>query len=266
MDVGNIFKWVVSASLILGAYGCSSTADKNNPDTWSPNKIYSEARDEFSSGNFDKALALYEKLEGRAAGTPLAQQAKLEQAYTHYKNNEPAKATTVLDDFLKQHPASPALDYALYLKGLVNFEAQLGWLGNLSRQDLSERDQRASKESFSAFSELVKRYPDSKYSSDARARMNYIVNAIAQYEVNIARYYYERGAYVAAVNRAQNALVDYSDAPALEEAVFILYQSYDKLNLTQLRDDTKRVMQENFPESAYIKNGFKAKRSFWKLW
>ena len=252
------------ATALLAA--CSSTPDDRTA-TWSPNKIYAEAKDEVSSGAYDKAIPLFEKLEGRAAGTPLAQQAQLEKAYAHYKAGEQAQAMATLDRFMKLHPASPAIDYALYLKGIVNFNDNLGMFSFLSRQDLSERDQKAAKESFEAFKELAARYPDSRYTPDARARMTYIVNSLAQYEVHVARYYFQRGAYVAAINRAQSALNDYQDVPALEEALFIMVRSYDALGLDQLRDDSRRVMERNYPKSEYLTRGFKsAQDPWWRFW
>ena len=247
--------------------GCSSLKDDDKTASWSPNRIYSEAKDEMNSGSYDKAIPLYEKLEGRAAGTPLAQQAQLERAYAYYKQNEQAQALSTLDRFIKLHPASPAMDYALYLKGIVNFNDNLGMFSFLTRQDLSERDQKAAKESFEAFRELVARFPDSKYTPDARARMTYIVNSLAKYEVHVARYYYSRGAYVAAINRAQNALADYRDVPALEEALFILMRSYDSLGMAQLRDDTRRVLEKNYPQSTYLSgNGPGVSKPWWQVW
>lgn len=254
----------LAAALMLGA--CSSTPEDKTAG-WSPTKLYDEAKDELNSGAYDKAVQLFEKLEGRAAGTPLAQQAQLDRAYAHYKAGEQAQALAVLDRFIKLHPASPALDYALYLKGIVNFNDDLGAFSFLSRQDLSERDQKAAKESFESFRELASRFPDSRYTPDARARMTYIVNSLAKNEVHIARYYYKRGAYVAAINRAQTAVADYRDVPALEEALFILVKSYDALGLTQLRDDARRVLQKNYPNSAYLADGFRyGENPWWKLW
>jgi outer membrane protein assembly factor BamD len=254
----------ICAAGLLAA--CTSTPDDKTA-SWSPNKIYAEAKDELKSGAYDKAIPLLEKLEGRAAGTPLAQQAQLDKAYAQHKAGEQAQALSTLDRFIKLHPSSPAVDYALYLKGIVNFNDDLGMFAALSRQDLSERDQKAAKESFEAFKELVTRFPDSRYTPDARARMTYIVNSLAQYEVHVARYYYSRGAYVAAINRAQNALTDYQDVPALEEALFILVRSYDALGMPQLRDDTRRVMEKTYPKSEYLTRGFKSKQDpWWKLW
>jgi len=246
--------------------GCSSTPEDKTAD-WSPNRIYAEARDEINSGAYDKAIPLLEKLEGRAAGTPLAQQAQLEKAFAYYKANDQAQAIATIDRFVKLHPSSPALDYALYLKGLVNFNDNLGLFSSISRQDLSERDQKAAKESFEAFKELVTRYPDSRYTPDARSRMTYIVNSLAQYEVHVARYYLSRGAHVAAINRAQTALTEYQGVPALEEALFILVRSYDALGMTQLRDDSRRVLEKNYPRSEYLTQGFKSRQDpWWKIW
>ncbi|MFO1231818.1 Beta-barrel assembly machine subunit BamD [Paenacidovorax caeni] len=254
---------LLAAGLIAG---CSST-NEDKTANWSPDRIYSEAREEMTGGAYDKAVPLLEKLEGRAAGTPLAQQAQLDKAYAQFKAGEKAQAIATLDRFLKLHPASPAADYALYLRGLVNFNDNLGMFSWLSRQDLSERDQKAAKDSFESFRELTTRFPDSRYAPDARQRMTYIVNALAQYEVHVARYYYERGAYVAAVGRAQQAIADYQNVPATEEALYILIRSYDALGMAQLRDDAQRVMNASYPDSSYLKGGFKARENpWWKFW
>ncbi|MEW6693432.1 Outer membrane protein assembly factor BamD [Tepidimonas thermarum] len=247
--------------------GCASGPEKDVTAGWSPNKLYAEAMDERNAGNYDKAIQLFEKLEGRAAGTPLAQQAQLEKAYAHYKNGEQAQAIATLDRFIKLHPASPALDYALYLKGLVNFNDNLGLFGFISQQDLSERDQKAAKDSFEAFKELVERFPDSRYAPDARQRMTYIVNALAQYEVHVARYYYRRGAYVAAINRAQTALQDYQNVPAAEEALYILMKSYEALDMADQARDARRVLEANFPASGFLTHGLRRDSGpWWKLW
>ena len=244
--------------------GCSSTQEDPTAN-WSPERIYTEAKDELNMGGYDKAVPLFEKLEGRAAGTSLAQQAQLDKAYAQYKAGEKAQALGTLDRFTKLHPASPAYDYALYMKGIINFNDNLGLFSWLSRQDLSERDQKAAKDSYEAFQELTERFPASRYAPDARQRMTYIVNSLAQYEVHVARYYYERGAYVAAIARAQAALADYQGVPASEEALKILVSSYDKLGMHDLRDDARRVLEQNF-STASTEGAAPRKRSWWKLW
>lgn len=255
--------WAVMATTAFLA-ACSSTPEDRTAN-WSPDQLYNEARSEVNSANYTKAIPIFERLEGRAAGTPLAQQAQIEKAYAQYRDGEPAQAVATLDRFIMLHPTSPALDYALYLKGIINFNDEIGLFSWLQRQDLSERDQRAAKESFESFKELVERYPDSRYAGDAHQRMVYIVNALAAYEVHVARYYYSRGAYVAAINRAQLAIQDYQDAPALADALQIIENSYDKLGMIELRDDTRRVIQASFPQSE--NNAAAAKSSsWWKFW
>ncbi len=264
LSMGSLPLAMLAAALLH--VGCASV-EADPTAGWSPNRIYSEAKDEMAAGSFDKAATLLEKLEGRAAGTPLAQQAQLDRAYARYKGNETAEALSTLERFMKLHPASPALDYALYLKGIINFNDDLGLFSSFSNQDLSERDQRASKESFEAFRELATRFPESKYTADARLRMTYIVNSLAQYEVHVARYYFGRGAYLAAINRAQSAVNDYRGVPAAEEAMFIILKSYEALGLKELRDDTQRVLEKNYPKSAYWGKAEKTTaNSGWRLW
>jgi outer membrane protein assembly factor BamD len=246
--------------------GC---ADSNYDPTkdWSVDKLYNEAKDEMAAGGYDKAIGMYEKLEGRAAGTPLAQQAQLDKAWAQFKTNEPVQAIATLDRFIKLHPASPALDYALYLKGLVNFNDNLGLFSSLAQQDLAERDPKQAKESFEAFRELVVRFPNSKYAEDGRLRMAFIKNSLARSDVHVARFYYKRGAYVAAINRAQATVQEYRDVPAVEEALFIMVQSYDKLGLNQLRDDTKRVLESTYPNTPFLyPERASTKKPWWKPW
>ena len=265
MKLSTVNAWALASGIALLS-GCASVNEDKTAD-WSPNRIYAEAKEELRGGTLDKAISLFEKLEGRAAGTPLAQQAQLEKAYAQYKNSDQAQALATLDRFIRLHPASPALDYALYLRGLVNFNDNLGLFSFLTRQDLSERDQKAAKESFESFKDLVTRFPDSKYAEDARARMVYIVNSLAQYEVHVARYYFSRGAYVAAISRAQVALTDYQDVPANEEALYILHRSYQAMGMDKLAADARRVLERTYPASSFLTQGFRAKQEpWWKLW
>ena len=257
---------LLALSLTLGA--CSSTP-KDITAGWSPERIYSEARDEVNAGAWDKAIGLFEKLEGRAAGTPLAQQAQVEKAFAQYRNGDKPQALATLDRFIRLHPASPGVDYALYLKGLVNFNDNTGLFSFITSQDLSERDQKAAKDAYESFKELTSRFPDSKYTPDARQRMVYIVNSLAAYEVHVARYYASRGAHVAAVNRAQQAIADYQGVPAVEEALAILVSSYDAMDMPQLRDDAQRILEKNYPNSRFLKANqeqLKTKSSWWKIW
>ena len=251
----------------LALLSACDTTPRDETARWTPERLYSEAKDEASSGNYEKAVKLYERLEGRAAGSMLAQQAQIERAYYLWKSGEKAQALSTLERFIKLHPTSPALDYALYLQGLVNFNDNLGFLGNLASQNLSERDQQASRDSYQSFRTLTEQFPQSSYAEDARVRMNYIVNSLAAYEVHVARYYLRRGAYVAAANRAQQAVQEFQRSPSTEEALVILAQSYDRLGLTELRDDAERVLKTNFPNSTITTDTFgRRKAPWWRLW
>ena len=149
-----------------------STADPPDPTLgWTPERLYAEAKDELGSGNWDAAIKLLQKLEARYPFGLWAQQAQLDIAWAHFKDGERAQSLAAIDRFMKLHPNHPSLDYALYLKGLVNFNEQQGLLATLGSQDLSERDQAAARESFDAFREMATRFPESKYTPDATARM-----------------------------------------------------------------------------------------------
>lgn len=256
----------MSAIVAAVLAGCGTTADEESRN-WSPERLYSEAKEEQSAGNYDAAVKLYDRLEGRAAGSVLSQQAQIERAYVQWKNGEKAQALAGLERFIRLHPTSPAIDYAWYLQGLINFNDNLGMFGSLLAQDLAERDQQAARDAYQSFRTLVEQFPQSTYADDARLRMNYIVNALASYEVHVARYYYRRGAYVAAANRAQQTVQEFQQAPATEEALYIMAMSYDRLGLTALRDDAERVLRQNYPNTALPKQGLGGgQRSWWRLW
>ena len=232
-----------------------SFIDKHDPTAgYSAEKLYREAKEALDSGQYDLAIKRYETLEARFPYGRYSQQGQLEIAYAYYKQNEQASAVAATERFVKLHPNHPNVDYAYYLKGLVYFNEDLGLLGKISRQDRTERDPKAARESFDAFKELVQRYPESKYTPDALARMKYLVNALASHEVHVARYYMRRGAYVAASNRAQYALRNYPQAPAQEDALLIMIQAYDVLGMSELRNDAERVLRKNFPDSAQLKS------------
>ncbi len=251
---------VAILALVLVA-GCATNFDETKD--WGPERIYSAARDELDGKNYQKAIGYYEKLESRYPYGRYAQMAQLESAYAYWKDNEIAQALAASDRFIKMHPEHPNVDYAYYLKGRINFNDDLGILGYLNAKDMTERDPRAAQDAFDAFRELVTRFPQSPYAADARARMNYLVNALAAAEVNVAEYYLRRGAYVAAVNRAQYALTNYPRAPAIERALSVLVSAYDQMGLQDLRDDARRTLTANFPQS---KVALGQRGKWWKFW
>jgi outer membrane protein assembly factor BamD len=169
------------------------------------------------------------------------------------------------DRFIKLYPEHPSVDYAHYLKGLINFNEDLGIFGGLANQDMSERDPRAAIESFESFRELVERFPDSRYASDAYLRMRYLLNALANNEVRVAEYYLRRRAYVAAVNRAQYVLANYAKTPAVEQALIVMVKAYDSMGLTELRDDADRLLKLNYPDTAYSLAS-RHQKKWWQFW
>lgn len=259
------FLFALLPSFLLG--GCGLLPDQaDETSNWTAQKLYTEAKEAMNDGAYDKAIKFFEKLEAKYPYGRYAQQAQLEVAYAYFKQQETASAVSACDRFIRLHPNHPNVDYAYYLKGLANFGEDLGLLGQLSMQDLSERDPKASKESFDAFKELATKFPASKYTPDATARMNYLVNNLAAHQVHVAGYYFRRGAYIAAINRAQASLKSYPGAPANEEALFLIIRAYDALGMKDLRDDTERVMRKNFPNSEFFARGLYRAEPWWKLW
>lgn len=262
-------KKFAAMALALSLSACSLLQVEQVDETkgWSASKLYSEARDELSSGNYEKAVTYFEKLESRYPFGTYAQQAQMEIAYAHYKAGDQAQALAAVERFIKLHPDHPNVDYMYYLRGLINFNDRVSLFDFIAHQDLTERDPKALHDAFDSFKLLVERFPNSIYAKDAAERLNYLVDAMAQHEVHVADYYFRRGAYVAAANRAQNVVRDYRQAPAVEEALAVMMHSYDALGMTQLRDDARRVLLKNFPNSEFLQGvGRKKKDPWWKIW
>ncbi len=258
-------RWLAALALAVALASCGLLPEvQDETASWSADKLYATAHDALGQGNYPRAVKLFEQLEARFPYGRYAQQAILESAYANYRAGETAAAVAAADRFIRTYPNHPNVDYAYYLKGLVYFREDQGILGYVYELDLSEREPKAMRESFAAFRELVTKFPDSRYTPDSNDRMRYLTNALALYEVKVARYYYNRGAYVAAVNRAQTAITTYPRTPATEDALEVLVQSYDKLELPILRDDAQRILKQTFPQSKYVTGV--SDRPWWKLW
>jgi outer membrane protein assembly factor BamD len=262
--MSKICRVAIALLIVSGVMGCSWLPEVKEETTgWSAERLYTEAHDAMVSGNYTRAVKLFDTLEGRFPYGRYAQQAILEGAYANFRQGETAPALAACDRFIRTYPNHPNVDYAYYLKGLVNFREDQGLFGYIVEQDLSERDPKMTKEAFAAYREIATRFPDSKYAADSLERMRYLTNALAGYEVHVARYYYNRGAYVAAVNRAQATLTNYPKTPANEDALIVLVNSYDKLQMPQLRDDAQRILKETFPNG---KNSAVRVRPWWQFW
>src|SRR3954469_18492378 len=247
-------------SALLGGCGLS---DYDETASWSAQKLYTEAKNELSNRNWQQAIKFYEKLEARFPFGRFAQQAQIELAYAHFKDNDAPGAVAAADRFIKLHPNHPSVDYAFYLKGIIWFNEDQGLLAKFTDVDPTERDPKAARDSFDAFKELAQRFPDSKYTPDGLQRMSWLVNALASHEVHVAHFYLLRGANVAAVNRAQYAMTSYPQTPAVEDALYIVVQAYEAMGMKDLRADAERVMRKNFPDSRYFQGGKLAQKKAW---
>jgi outer membrane protein assembly factor BamD len=256
---------LISALLVSLMAGCSSLNNEKQDETlgWTAEKMFSEAKSEQGSRNYEASNQLLEKLEARYPYGRFASQAQLEMAYNYYKDQEPALALAAIDRFVKQNPSHPSVDYAYYLKGLVTFNESQGFMSNISKQDMSERDPKAAKESFNSFRDLTQRFPESKYAKDATIRMGYLIGAMATYELHVGRYYFQRGAYLAAANRGRALIDSFANTKQVEGALGLMIQSYDRLGLTDLSADTKRVLLKNYPESTADKEFFDPDAYWW---
>lgn len=242
--------------------GCATNLQDETRD-WAAEKFYSEAKAYQDSRVYEQSTKLFETLQSRYPYSRYAQIADLDIAYNQLRDNEQLLAVAAIERFMKGNPASPYLDYAYYLQGLAHFNDAQGFLSVIAAQDMSERDARSMRVSFESFQTLVKRFPDSRYVVDATRRMNYLIGAMAMHEVHIARYYYKRGAYLAAANRAKLALETYPQTVQIEHALALMVLAYDKLGMADLRDDARRVLDKNFPASRAVNEDSMIDRYWW---
>jgi outer membrane protein assembly factor BamD len=235
-------------ALGLALAGCGAFGEK--PDAtrdWPVQRLYGEAKAALDAGDYETAIDYYEKLESRYPFGRYAQQAQIDIAYAYWKNEDNASAIAAAERFVKLHPRHPSVDYAYYLKGLVNFEQGRNFVDRIIPRDMSQRDPGAVRQAFDDFSELVRRFPESKYAEDSRQRMVYLKNLLAQHEVHVADYYMRRGAYVAAANRARFVVENYQRAPVIPDALVIMAKAYRLMDLDDLSADTLRVLRLNYP-------------------
>jgi outer membrane protein assembly factor BamD len=214
---------------------------------WTAEKFLAEAKKTLDSGNYDKAIKLYEALEARYPFGDFSAQTQIDIAYAYYKNGDPDNAIAAAERFIKINPRNPSVDYAYYLKGLVNYNRGIGFLDRFLPSDTSQRDPGNARDAYENFSELVRRFPTSKYVADAHLRMTALKNNLAMHEIHVARYYMKRKAYIAAVNRASTVLEKYDRTPAVPYALLILQEAYTRLEKPDSAKDMARVYEQNYP-------------------
>jgi outer membrane protein assembly factor BamD len=225
----------------------SSSSDEDEYAGWTAEKFSTQAKAAVDAGSYEKAIKLYEALESRYPFGEDSAQTQLDIAYAYYKNNDPDSAIAAADRFIKMNPRSPAVDYAYYLKGLVNYNRGIGFIDRFLPTDTSQRDPGTAHDALMNFEELIRRFPQSKYVPDARLRIIALKNNLAMYEVHVARYYMKRKAYVAAVDRASTVIEKYQRTTAVPYALQVLQEAYTKLEMADLAQDTAQVYQLNYP-------------------
>lgn len=246
---------VAASSLICISImsGCASI-DEDETKDWSPQRFYVEAKEHMAAGQYDTAIKHFETLEARFPYGRYAEQAQLEVAYAYFKHEEPELAIAAAERFIRLHPAHPHVAYAYYFKGIVYFNEKRNFFTMLfgTTTDASHRNPRAIKNAYNSFLELVERFPETRYAKEARKNLAYLFDAQANYEISVAKFYYKKEAYVATVNRCKVVLKKYQRSPAVEDALGLQMLAYGKMGLTELENDTLRLLQGNFPDSKYV--------------
>jgi outer membrane protein assembly factor BamD len=254
----------VLLAMLAAVSGCQSRGKaKDQLSRASVETLYKDARKALDNNDYDTAVRQYEALTARYPFTDQARQARIDLIYVYYRKGEKESATDAADQFLRENPTHPRVDYAWYMKGLIDFEhtpwAVERWLG----VDMAKRPPDSLLSSITAFTTVVRQYPKSEYAYDAQRRLIYLRNRLAEYEINVARYYVKRGAYLAAAQRAQRTIEQYDGAPAVQEALAIQIECYQRLGLKDLQANVEQVYQANFPEGA---QQAKLKRGWWRFW
>lgn len=252
---------LIAAALLLG--GCSKNRELLEDDRQAA-ELYESAHSSLAARDYGQAIILYKQLRNRFPFGRYAEQGQLDLAYAYHKAGEPENVSATVDRFIRTYPTHPNVDYAYYLRGLTYYEQNIGFLSRLFPERIASRDQSQSRQSFDGFSELLRRYPQSRYAPDARQRMVFLRNNLAQYELAVAEYYMRRKAYIAAISRAKYVLETYPNTISTSDALAVMADAYDKLELAELSLDAKAVLELNDPTHPYITGKRRDGRGFFR--
>lgn len=262
------FRALSIALLLAILAACSGSAEKAETETLPVDQLYSEAKTSLDNGNYERAIRYYKRLSSRFPFGDYAEQAQLDLAFAQYKRTQYDDAVSTINRFIKTYPAHPKIDYAFYLRGLVNFDRNRSYIDRVIPSQAGNRDTESARLAFNDFGEMLRRYPQSRYAADARQRMVFLRNDLANYELTVARYYYRRAAYVGSVNRAKYIVENYQQAAQVPDALALMVQGYEALGEPELAADTKRILALNAPDHPLLTGVTEeSKRSFWsRLW
>ena len=250
-------------ALGLGLSGCKNRDGVEGPMT-DPQVVYERAHRAMIQADYPMAIRVYEALMARYPFAAETRQSRLDVIYAYYRAGESESAIDAADTFIRENPTHPRIDYAWYIKGLTDFERMPNFMERWFRVDLDKRPPSMARRSFTAFLTVVEQYPNSDYAHDSRRRMVYLRNRLAEYEIEVARYYMSRGAYVAAAQRAKVLIEDYDGAPAVREALEVMIESYEQMDLEELAAQTRTMYRANFEGEAGERKG--SKKKWWKPW
>jgi outer membrane protein assembly factor BamD len=244
-------------------FGMDGSKKLAETETMDVGPLYDLAKQNLDKENYDKAEKIYTRLIARFPYGPLSEQSQIDLAFAQHKLSKPEEATSTITRFIKTYPTNPNIDYAYYLKALINFDRENRWLAKVARLDVSARDLGAAAQSYNDFNEVIRRFPASKYAEESRQRMIYLRNRLALHDLTVGLYYYDRDAYVSAIGRAKYVLETYPQSEFEDDAVALLAISYKALGQEVLSQDAKRVLEQNYPEHAYLKGQWPNRRSQW---
>lgn len=253
----------IVAPVLLALLAACGDTRVDATETLPVDELYAEAKQSLQASNYERAARYYRRLIARFPFGRFTEQAELELAFAFYKGGDSEEALSTTNRFIRTYPTHPHIDYAYYLRGLINFNREYGVLERYIQQDATRRDLANARQSFQDFSELIQRFPNSRYAVDSRQRMIHLRNGLAQAELNVASYYLRRRAYIAAQTRAKFLLETYPQTPQTGDALAIMSESYRQLGQAKLAEDTEAVLRLNFPQHPYLDGGWPAKRSVW---
>lgn len=251
--------WPLLCLVLLA--GCASNPE-DRPELTEADQ-YRQAHKSLEDKNYLTAIDELKELQARFPYGDYAEQGQLDLIYANYLSVDYPSTVVAAQRFIRNYPADPHLDYALYLNGLANFNMEKGLFDNLVSSDKSSKDLDSAKDAFKSFKQLVTRFPNSPYAADARSRMVHIRNQLARQELHVARYYAQRGAMIAAINRAQYVVKHYQQTPAVPEALAIMVKGYERLNRPQLADRSRQVLALNWPDSRFLDKDQQVRLAWW---
>ncbi|MCX7557548.1 outer membrane protein assembly factor BamD [Xanthomonadaceae bacterium JHOS43] len=252
-------------TLVLLLSSCGRWGKREDPlETLPLESLYAEAKGSLEGGNVTRAQRYYQRLIARFPYGPYTEQSQIELAYAYYKGNKPEDATSAVNRFIRTYPAHPQIDYVYYLRGLINFDRHDGTLLRMARLDPTQREQVSLRQAFNDFNDLIQRYPNSRYAADARAKMVHLRNQMARHQLNVAVFYLERRAWVAAANRGQHIIEQFPQSIYDADALAVMSEAYARLGQDTLAGDARRVLELNYPEHPYLHGDWPAGRSWWR--